>query len=78
MKHQISPFAGLFLAGASLSAGISGWLLCGSVFGTGGMISGSGRFGSLSIMTSLGSFGLSTRNIEVRKTTQVGDKRSRR
>jgi hypothetical protein len=73
MKHQISPFAGLSLTGASLSAGISGWLLCGSVLGTGGMISGSGRFGSLSIVKSPGLFDPTSK---LRKTTRAGGKRS--
>jgi ElaB/YqjD/DUF883 family membrane-anchored ribosome-binding protein len=45
LKHQFSPVVGLRFSGASWFGGISGMGRCGSVFGTGGIISGSGRLG---------------------------------
>ena len=45
--------AGLFFSGASLSGGTSGTLRSGSIWGTGGGISGSCRFGSLAMVAFL-------------------------
>jgi hypothetical protein len=48
VKHHFSPRVGCCRSGAFLSGGISGVSRCGSVLGTGGMISGFGCVGSLS------------------------------